>query len=67
MADKKELTNREVQILNLISQGYTNSKIAGELSISEYTVETHRKNINNKLGTNSAATLLMTAKTKGLI
>lgn len=63
----KELTDREMQILNLISKGFTNNKIAMALNISEYTVETHRKNINNKLGTNSTATLLMVAREKGLI
>ena len=61
------LTSREAEIVTLIAKEYSNAKIAEELFISEHTVETHRKNINNKLGTNSTATLLMIAKEKGLI
>ncbi len=67
MSTEKQLTARELEILMLISKGKTNAQMAAELSISEYTVETHRKNINNKLGANSTATLLMIARGKGLI
>ena len=67
MLSEKQLTEREMEILLLIAAGLTNTKIAAELNISEYTVETHRKNINSKLGANSTATLLMAAKSNGLI
>ena len=49
--DKKlnSLSERELEILKLILQEYSNEKIAEKLFISYRTVETHRKNINRKL------------------
>ena len=44
-----DLTKRELQILEYISRGYSNRKIAEELHISYETVRTHLKNIYNKL------------------
>ena len=44
------LSRREKDIVNLISKGFTNKKIAGELSISVKTVENHKERIKNKLG-----------------
>jgi DNA-binding NarL/FixJ family response regulator len=52
------LTNREVEIIRLIEGEYSNKKIAGMLFISERTVETHRKNIFRKTGTQSIVGLL---------
>jgi DNA-binding NarL/FixJ family response regulator len=39
------LSFREQEILNLIAREFTNQQIAGQLFISERTVETHRKNL----------------------
>lgn len=44
-----ELTERELEVLKLIANGYSNSQIAGELVISENTVKGHVSNILNKL------------------
>lgn len=44
------LTEREKQILTLLAEGLNNPRIADRLFISRQTVETHRKNINRKLG-----------------
>jgi len=44
------LTNREIEIIRLITEEYTGPEIAKELFISINTVETHRKNIIQKLG-----------------
>ncbi len=44
-----ELTERELDVLKLIANGYTNSQIAGELVISENTVKGHVSNILSKL------------------
>ncbi len=44
-----DLTKREMEILKLIAQGMSNSEIAGELVISEYTVKGHVSNILSKL------------------
>ncbi|PAC28670.1 response regulator transcription factor [Flectobacillus sp. BAB-3569] len=46
---KKLLTKREVEILKALKKGYTSEQVAQELCLSYYTVETHRKNINQKL------------------
>ncbi|MDI9877271.1 response regulator [Flectobacillus rivi] len=50
---KKLLTKREVEILKALKKGYTSEQVAQELCLSYYTVETHRKNINQKLKFNS--------------
>ncbi len=52
------LTNREVEIVRLIEGEYNNKQIAERLFISERTVETHRKNIFRKTGTQSIVGLL---------
>jgi DNA-binding NarL/FixJ family response regulator len=49
------LTNREMEVLGLMAQGYTNISIARKLSISERTVESHVNNIFGKLGLTSEA------------
>lgn len=43
------LTKREIEILKRVKQGLTSEQIADELSLSFYTVQTHRKNISQKL------------------
>ena len=52
------LTNREIEIIRLIESELSNKKIADLLFISERTVETHRKNIFRKTGTQSIVGLL---------
>jgi DNA-binding NarL/FixJ family response regulator len=63
----KLLTDREREILKLIAKEYTNKSIAEELFISERTVETHRKNIFKKTGTNSLVGLIKFAYANNLI
>ena len=45
----KVLTSRELDILEILSQGYSNRKIAGKLEISDNTVKFHLKNIFEKI------------------
>lgn len=45
----RQLTEREIEILQLLAGGLNNPKIAKTLSISRNTVETHRKNLKRKL------------------
>ncbi|MGH2566063.1 MAG: response regulator transcription factor [Ginsengibacter sp.] len=47
---KPLLTKRETAIVILICKEYSNKQIAAELSISPYTVESHKKTIRNKTG-----------------
>ncbi|QHS55453.1 response regulator transcription factor [Mucilaginibacter sp. 14171R-50] len=44
-----QLTKRELELLQFIKQDYTNRQMADHLNLSIYTVETHRKNIMQKL------------------
>jgi DNA-binding CsgD family transcriptional regulator len=46
------LTQRETQVLNLMTKGYSNTRIASRLAISPHTVKSHVINIFNKLGVN---------------
>jgi DNA-binding NarL/FixJ family response regulator len=55
---KYNLTKREKEILLYLKQTYTNQQIADKLFLSVYTVETHRKNIMQKLQLSSPAALV---------
>lgn len=55
---KFNLTKREIQMLELIKQGLTNTQIANAIQLSVYTVETHRKNIMHKLRLSSPTALM---------
>ena len=46
---KQLLTKREIEILKGVKQGLTTEQIAGQHSLSYFTVQTHRKNISRKL------------------
>ncbi len=52
------LSEREMQIIHLIKGGLKSRVIAEKLFLSEFTVETHRKNILRKLGLSSANELI---------
>jgi len=59
-----ELTKREFQILELISQGFSNRKVAEELNISYETVRTHLKNIYQKLHVHTLVEAVMLYKNR---
>ncbi len=61
------LTPREIEVLKLIVQGYTNRQIGEELSISVRTAESHRANLSDKLGLHSRVELVRYAREHGLI
>jgi two-component system, NarL family, nitrate/nitrite response regulator NarL len=52
------LTKRETGIIQLLKEGYSNQQMADKLFLSVFTVETHRKNIMQKLGLKSPASLM---------
>ena len=53
MTHLSDLTQRELQILQLVIEGKTNKAIAYEIQISEKTVEFHIDNVYSKLGARS--------------
>lgn len=61
------LTERETDIISLLSKGMTNKEMAQELNISIYTVETHRKNLMKKLKLKTSAQLVYLATLQGLV
>jgi two-component system response regulator NreC len=61
------LTPREIDVLKLIVQGYTNRQIGEVLSISVRTVEGHRSNLSGKLGVSSRVELVRYAREHGLL
>jgi two-component system response regulator NreC len=61
------LTSREREIMRLLAGGASNKDVAAALNISPYTVETHRRNLQEKLNLHSLAELILYAVRKGLI
>lgn len=59
--ERDKLSRREREIINLIKKGMNAREIAETLFISQFTVETHRKNILKKLGFNSQKELIVYA------
>ena len=65
--NNKDLSSREVDVLQLIVKGITNKEIADKLNISLNTVLTHRKNITAKLGIKTVSGLTFYAIMNGII
>jgi len=61
------LTSREREILQLLAEGKANKDIAAMLNLSLYTVETHRRNLQDKLNLHSFAELILYAVRKRVI
>lgn len=61
------LSEREIEIITMIAEGYTNVQIAEKLFLSGHTVNTHRKNIMKKLGVNNTAGIVMYAAKTELV
>jgi len=55
---EKHLTAREVEIIRLIADGFTNLEIADKLFLSVVTIDTHRKNMLAKLKVKNTASLV---------
>lgn len=64
---QKILTDREIEVMSLIVQGYINKEIADRLNIGLATVVTHRKNIMDKLGFKSVSALTIYAVMHGYV
>jgi DNA-binding NarL/FixJ family response regulator len=61
------LTPREREILQMLAGGKSNKDIATVLNLSLYTVETHRRNLQDKLNLHSLAEVILYAVRKGII
>ena len=61
------LTRREIEVVRAIADGYSTKEIARQLFISENTVESHRQNIAEKLGSRNVAELIVKAIAAGYI
>jgi DNA-binding NarL/FixJ family response regulator len=61
------LTPREREILQLLAERKSNKEIAVSLNLSPYTVETHRRNLQEKLNLHNLAELILYAVRKGVI
>jgi len=64
---RHNLTKRELEILKLIAQAFSNKEIAKELFISDQTVSVHRKNIMRKLGATNTAGLIKIAYDNSIV
>ena len=63
----RAVTERELQVLRLVAAGHTNRSIAGEMAISEKTVERHLGNIFTKLGVSNRTSATAHAYDHGLL
>jgi DNA-binding NarL/FixJ family response regulator len=64
---RDRLTPRELEVVKLIAEAYTNKQIAEILKLSEKTVESHRANVLAKLGMRDRVELVRYAIRRGLI
>ena len=61
------LTQREIEVVQLLSKGYTNQELADEMFISRNTIKTHLKNIYKKLGVSDREEALDKMRTYGIV
>lgn len=63
----EKLTERELEVLHLIVEGYSNKEIAEKLFVSKRTVDNHRTNFMKKISANNTADIVRIAFLKGLV
>ena len=61
------LTRKEIHVLQLLAEGYSNSALADKLFVSDSTVRTHLRNINLKLGARSRTQAVAIARRQSVI
>ena len=64
---QKILSDREIEVMSLIVQGYINKEIADQLSLATTTVISHRKNIMEKIHARSLADIIIYCVVKGIV
>ena len=66
-ADEEQLSSREIEVLQLVAEGESNSEIAEQLHISQATVKSHLVNIFGKLGVSDRTAAVMAALRRGIL
>ena len=66
LADSSEFTERELEVLRIITTGASNGMVAAQLGISEYTVKAHVRSMLEKTGYKSRTELAIKARVIGL-
>ena len=61
------LTRKEIRVLQLLAEGYSNNAMAEKLFVSDSTVRTHLRNINMKLDAKSRTQAVAIARRLGVI
>jgi LuxR family maltose regulon positive regulatory protein len=61
------LSDREIDVIQLIAKGLTNQEISNKLFLSMHTVKTHTRNIYSKLGAHHRAEAVAKARTFGIL
>lgn len=67
LMEEIDLTEREIEVLELVGEGMTNLQIADKLFLSKRTVEGHRQNLLEKTKSNNTASLIKYAVKHGII
>ncbi|RCS54920.1 DNA-binding response regulator [Bremerella cremea] len=57
----ERLSNRELEVFQMIGNGMTTAAIAGQLHLSVHTIDTHREKLRHKLGAKNGAELMKLA------
>jgi len=63
----RSLTRREVEVLELIAQGLTNSEVARRLDVTVHAVKFHLASVYSKLGVRSRTAAVRRGLSRGLI
>ena len=66
-ASGEGLTSREIQVIRLLAAGHRNKVIAEKMFLSEFTVKSHLRNINAKLGAQGRTEAVAIARARGLL
>lgn len=66
-AASEGLTTREIQVIRLLAAGHRNKVIAEKMFLSEFTVKSHLRNINAKLGAQGRTEAVAIARARGLL
>ena len=66
-APQASLSSREIEVLELVAAGRSNTEVAGDLFVSETTVKSHLAHIFTKLGVTSRTAAVSAARTRGIL